>query len=825
MKEITLEMSLKPFKINTYEEIVKVCRKLFTQWLPLARNAEGICVMLWTGDGSELLAYSGNHKDEVEWGKYIGRANECSGDWNKATDPSKLSPHAQRYLYAEEPPVFCYEDLRNIVKILKQVGREVTGKKIRIGTTFDPGPEFAVSKFKYVDHPEVCTAGTMGAKSFVVSYEVLKEDHKKYSSYPNGIPEGTPFALFFGKQCQAFMQAMEFDYIWFSNGFGFGAENWATTGPLFDGKIFTMDTQKVENIKQKTLRFWKQFREGCPNYEVQTRGTNLSVGIDFATDGVDAKDIYRGNFHIVPPPNSPWAALDKNFGLEMTGYMSRISEIPNDKNYMYRFYLHDPWWMNSPWFDRYEGEPHDIYLPLAVARINRKLMVENPSYLNLLTVDTSLGALPEEAVQSVTPHIDKALHEYPDKPGLLVWAYPFDEYQSMTDDKQYTLTKSFFEDWYITSAINQGLPLHTVISTTAFAENQEACNVYFKGSIILTPVPRKGSVFEKSLLAFVENGGDVLLYGSLRNAGEGLLRKIGIEITEGIDGIVTFIDQSLHTYKGEYITDKLFHDANLSDGCFDTILRKDATVDILCKVQQENKERITGILCNDGGNLVWLRGTNCNESKEGLNLLQPHDNQKFLHDEILLRHALQVFGYHIEFLKHDVTSKVPALTIHRHDNAFMFSGYVPDTTVGLRMKFPLGVPVLIGHEVHIKDGYGHYNFPRSFHRECRVFVQQEKTGIISMIEYGPVSIIMKRRVVLEGLKDAIIYVFPEEGKEAKCELLLNSEKPNIVGEPFMYELVTTKWGNAYRAEHVSGSVMYSMEFDHMDYLEKGRIKN
>ena len=84
---------------------------------------------------------------------------------------------------------------------------------------------------------------------------------------------------------------------------------------------------------------------------------NLTVGTDYASDGVDHKMIYEKNPTLLPPPNSPWAALDGNFGLELAGYMSRAAELPND-SFLFRFYVHDIWWINSPWIDRYEGQPH-----------------------------------------------------------------------------------------------------------------------------------------------------------------------------------------------------------------------------------------------------------------------------------------------------------------------------------------------------------------------------------------------------------------------------------------------------------------------------------
>ena len=103
-REITLEMSLKPFKVNEERYIESICCNLFEQWKPLVKDSDTICVLLWIGDGSEILEYSGEENKKIEWAKYIGRANEFSGDWDEKKDPDKLSPHARRYLYIDNPP-------------------------------------------------------------------------------------------------------------------------------------------------------------------------------------------------------------------------------------------------------------------------------------------------------------------------------------------------------------------------------------------------------------------------------------------------------------------------------------------------------------------------------------------------------------------------------------------------------------------------------------------------------------------------------------------------------------------------------------------------
>ncbi len=817
-KAVTLEMSFKPFKLNSKEYIEKVCIKLFEQWKPLTVNYEEVYILFWTGDGTEILDYSGDLSDEIEWAKYIGRANENETDWDKIGDPDRIGPHARRYEYIKNPPVFTYKDLKYINDTIKKIGTDMLNKPIKVGAIFDPGPEFAVSDFKYERHPEVCTSESMGAGSFLVSYEVLNEDNFKYKSYPNGIPQDTPFATFLGKQSQEFLTDINFDYIWLSNGFGFGAENWSTIGPLFDGTKFVDTADGVDAIKDKTHEFWELFRKECPDFQIQTRGTNLSVGIDFATDGVAIGDIYNGNYNILPPPNSPWAALDKNFGLELAGYMSRIAELPNDRDFMFRYYLHDPWWINSPWFDRYEGEPHDIYLPLGVSRLDNKLDIETPNYVNLLTVDTSLGELPDDAATFAINHLNKAMDQLPDKASPIVWVYPFDEYQSKNNGN-YRLSKAFFEDWYIVSAINYGMPINTVVSTNTFSNLSQRKLEKLKGSILIVPVPEINDKFESTLIDYINDGGEVILYGSLTYASENIKNMIDIKIVDSLEGVFAVSREANNTFNKESKSNTLYHNSLISDGGINTVLDNTSNTIKLTEVFQGEESRVTTVFKKKGkGKVGWLRGANSSKFKKGSNLLVPHDDNIYIRSELQLRQMLDNFGLHISFDRKDDISHLPVMGIHRFNNAFIVSGYLRDTTVGINMLFSEGVPVLIGHEVFIEDYVGTYNFPRSFSRECRVFVKQ-KSGRVSMSEYGPVSMTMKRRILLEGLKNADVIIYPEEGKSDKLEVLLNSQKPNIIGDKVDYEIIDTKYGKAVSVKNISGHLMISMEFDEVNYLE------
>ena len=290
MKTITLEMSLKPFKQTTPEYIQSVCHRAYEQWRPLIKDIDIISILLWTSDGSELLDYNGKEEDAFEWAYFLGDANHF-GKNNQAVDPDSISLHTTSYLYMENPPVMTYGILKSIVACFKEEGKKMYPKAtIRVGTTLDPGPEFAISDFKYNRHNEVCTGTAMGQRSFLCAYATLKGDNRSYAAFPNGIPDGTPFGTFMGKQAQAFMTDMGFDYIWLSNGLGFGREPWHTKGAVFDGTNF--DYKAFAGVKDKVFEFWDTFRQECPDFPIETRGTNMSMGIDLATDGVPLKDIY-----------------------------------------------------------------------------------------------------------------------------------------------------------------------------------------------------------------------------------------------------------------------------------------------------------------------------------------------------------------------------------------------------------------------------------------------------------------------------------------------------------------------------------------------------
>ncbi|GAB2792630.1 hypothetical protein GCM10027275_41950 [Rhabdobacter roseus] len=804
---ITLEASLKPFRKNDRAYIREVATELFTQWHSLLRHTDTVSVMLWTSDGSEILDYKGTLEQPLEWARYLGNPNT---NHEVGSGPEELSIHERAYLYLENPPVFNYGDLKFIVQALKEAGRKVTGKPILVGATFDPGPEFAKSEFKYKKHPEILGGNAMGHKTFVSCYSVLKADQEAYAGFPGGIPANTPFGTFFGRQSQHFLTDLGFDYIWFSNGFGFGAEGWSATGAIFTGKNF--EQEKLDDATAKIGAFWRLFRQECPDFQIQTRGTNLSVGADLARDAVDLKNIYRGNFNMLPPPNSPWAALDGDFGLEMVGYMSRVAELP-DNRFPFRYYTHDPWWLNSPWLDRYGREPHDIYLPMAVSRIDAQGNIGVPTHLNFLTVDDSYGNMPTQVPDEVTPHILKARYDLPTAPGPLVWVYPFDEYHAWAHEHKDRLPEIYYGDWFVRQAINSGLPLNTVISTTSFQTVFAQKPELFKESVLMTIAPEAESALEKALMTFVEKGGKLIVFGPVDHSSEAFMQFLNLQNSAPLEGDFKIKTNYLPDVLEQAYPTVLTHRALFNGGGLRTTLqnRRDPATKLLVQLEQKGTLRDAAWVRSqpqwNGGKVVYLRGTN-SSSFTGGRLLTPDDPTKVFIGPLYLRYVLQEFGIHIAVDKQDPSVKNPVLTVARSHNAFVFSGYQPNSTVKLRFRMPPGAPLLLGLETRLDRGHSSYVLPTAWNRECRVFVEQND-GMVSFKELHSGQKGITKRYQVSGLKNATVRIYAEDHVTAETfHAYVNAGYPWKTGQvPF--KPGDEKLGKHFVVENVTGTLVVS----------------
>ena len=773
LQRVTLEMSLKPFLSLEPAAVERVCGEAIRQWLPLIGMSSTVSVLLWVADGSEILVWDGNLEKELEWAKYIGFANE----WTFSHIKEGKDDPKTAIVYTESPVTMTYRDLQSIIATLKRVGRDRFGLTLEVGATFDAGPEFAYSDFKYKDHPEINRAELGGSyialkADYVVvcTWSKLKGDQARYAAYPDGIPEDTPFGQFFGRQCASFLPALGFDYIWFSNGFALSYFPWTYLGANYDGT--NLELADYDELSNKVLSFWDLFKRECPDYRTEIRGTNFGTGMDLAKACIPLRELYRRKYLEFPPPNSPWGALNYDFGLEIAGYMSRIAELPGHV-YPYRFYPNDPWFWQNPWTDLYDRQPHDIYCPLSVGRVNEKGEVEPPRIVEILTIDTEKGELPEDTALEVAAHIRRGLKDFPDQPGLLTWIYPFDELHDEAAADSASAGDALFNDWFIRNAINEGLPLNTVIGSRQFAELLESGSAALDGTVLVASTFwLKGEAAER-IAGWVRRGGKMLLYGPVRN--ETISQLLNVAAAPGVEGecelsiaLTGDAIQAADTQRMKLNHRSAISGGKLGEACADP---GDAYTQVQAMVTQGEQQRVFALTRSlpawNGGGVAWVRGS-LHYRAAGITNLPVRQEREYGDSTVLARYLLQSFGYAFHQSKLGTLAPSALLFVSRKDNGFLFTGCKQDSSVQLQFKFPDGVPLLIGQTTEVGPGSASYALNRTFHDECRLFVDQKRATLVTCRELSAIPTPKKRflhnltarKLEVSNLDGASLTIYP-----------------------------------------------------------------
>ena len=180
----------------------------------------------------------------------------------------------------DNPPVITYGVIKEIVAAFKQIAAEEYGLILTAGATFDPGPEFAHSEFKYTTHPEIIGGGIdtkIGpAFAMVNAWSTLRGDQNCYAAYPEGIPDGTPFGVFLGKQSQSFCLR----WVLIISGFPMVSGSLIFRG-LVLVKILTAPDSTLRITKNSPLRYFPSggsLRRTVQTSPVEVRGTNFGTG-------------------------------------------------------------------------------------------------------------------------------------------------------------------------------------------------------------------------------------------------------------------------------------------------------------------------------------------------------------------------------------------------------------------------------------------------------------------------------------------------------------------------------------------------------------------
>lgn len=755
LRNVTLELSGKAFLDDSEGTMRRVCQKMYRQWGRLIAKADMVSILLWIADGSEILEYTGDLQKGFEWGYWSGCANHLPRPASP-TAAELRNTHMFPVKYRADASPRTYAWLKRLLEIIRQTGQEITGKTPRIGATFDNGPEFAISAFKFQRHREIANGHTLYPNSFVTCNSLLHADSQPYAAYPQGIPGGTSLGEFLGAQFREFSRDIGYDYIWLSNGMGFGTETWGITGALFDKERFY--PERAAQAAESMLRFWRDFTTACPGVTIETRGSNFSAGTEMSTDAAPLRELYR-DYKIAPPVNSPWAAINYNSGLEIAAWMSHVAELP-DGRFPYRFYAHDPWFMNSPWLDRYGREPWDIYQPLSVCRIKDDGRVQTPDSVAILTVDDTLGNMPDAVPDETIPHLLNALECAPDAPGPLVWVYPFTEYSQLVRGDKPDPQKVFNEDMFIGEMIQAGAPVNTVISTANFQKVCKKGGTLLNDKIIIVPLSAYESINEE-----LEEMKNVIFYGSIRNAPAAFLRLMGLENAAEITGRVNVgTETEIDSYAQGKLADVAYIVPQFCDGGLREVLAEDNGVKILATARQDGQTRILAMVKQlaHGGRIGFLRSVMpCDPEYDragcSFDRLPP---QSAFPIERLLRHMLADFGWAINFEAFALSSDLCRTCVSVHDNSMYFSIFALDTSATMRVRTPYGAPLLNEMETLVLDGTAVWHPGKSWHKQARCYAKQQQASVIrckiATAEYPCFS----GRLNYYGFKDAQVRFFP-----------------------------------------------------------------
>lgn len=800
LRDLQLEMSLKPFYDNSPETREAVCREIFSQWQALWRHAERISILLWVGEGSEMLEYDGNPETEFEWARYHGAPNRHRWEINRksvsqdpdhnaigvdvgARDPEQKGIHCRAYLYRPEPTVFTYGWLRDLVHDLKRIGKSITRKPILVGQGFDIGPEFAKSRFKFDWHREILGDGPIFKEQFISCEAVLKADRRKYAAFPDGVPDGITIGEFLGRQVRALFDACGHDFLWLSNGFGFALEPWAMVGKVFDGSEY--HPERSHHTRERILGFWKNLQEAIgPEVNIRTRGTNMATGIDIGSDASPLKQIYEQNPNVDAPVNSPWAALDADFGLELSGWMSHMVVHPG-RTYRFRFYTHDPWWLNSPWLDRYGRQPHDLYLPLSVCRLGEDGKAEIPRDLAFLTIDDSHGRMPLSVPNEVSAFFLRARESAPDDLGPLVWLYPFDEYHYLGFEGGMP-ERPFHGDSFAGTLINAGIPLNSVADSCILDAVLGKQTGLVEGRLFLAPVPRPDSAYELTIRKLLDARASLLLYGPLFS-GSFLWDFLELDEAEPLEGDFA-IEQPGGTLDGF----KVRHLACLSAGGWrETALGGTSPGNLTLTAIQQSLRRVAfrARRSTAGGMVGWLRaslstGEFLPDEPAPIRgpILFPPADPAFVENGQLAAHVLRHFGWQLDAEIAPGMAKRPYLVVHRHNNAMILSGYHRNENSILGVRTPLGAPLLIGRHNRIQGGRTLVSGEAAWQHEARVFVKDGSERTIVCKELSPVMHDVRRRILVSGLKDMSLAILPDPAHLDSLRLVKDAKFPYFIDE-------------------------------------------
>ena len=761
--------------------------ELFRSYRQLLKHCDAVSLLFWLGDGTEILQFSGDLAQPIAWARWQGFAHPV-GD-----------PPREPVLYTDHPVALDYADVRRIVAAARRACADVLGKPLSFILPFDPGSEFTEAPFRYERHPEILLRAADGATVRCIdAIGRFHADAERYAGYPDGIPEGTPFGEFLGRQTRAYVDAVGADAIWLSNSFGFGRSPYASggTGQFFDGERFLTEGNRA--VRDAVLAFWEAFRRECPDLPVHCRGTDFPVGMNLANHASSYRALYAGNrFGIVPPPNTPWPAITRNEGLALAGTLSQNAPFPEPRLVL-RYYATDQWFCNNPWFDRWDRSPHDLYLNGSLCKFAPDGALCAFTDVHVMGVDGSWGETPSEIADEVVPHLKRAAALRPDAPPPLVWVYPFDEWDDAVFGDAPRPDLPFGGDLSIIGAFNHAFPLAGAVTTANLAAALRADSSLvtrhssLRESVLVTPAPVPGGEAERLLLGHLESGGRILCYGTLRGASPAWLAALGLAAdAEPLDGEFELEGDAAGAPSRRYL-----HDAVIGQG---GLVETAAGATVLAEARKGGARRVLAAV---NGRAAWVRGgTAAARERLRFRRVDARDEREWFAPERLYNVALGALGWFVR-IEHGLGPEPVEFLVSRNRGGFVLTGHSFDDDAALLVRAPWGAPVPLARRVRLADGAARIPVRGWFHDEVRVFVRQAG-GVVGCRSQPVVAKDLHRRWLVEGLDHADVRFYADPARPPVCYRSASTEFGDA-REPVRPDLTTDGTGVWFELRDVSG---------------------
>jgi len=362
----------------------------------------------------------------------------------------------------------------------------------------------------------------------------------------------------------------------------------------------------------------------------------------------------------------------------------------------------------------------------------------------------------------------------------------------------------------VRGAINQGLPVNTVVTTTNFLSALEKQPSLFAGSVLFTPVPDAASAVRTAILDHVRAGGQAMLYGPVREDDHELRTLLGLKKNAPLEGDfkLALAVENRGCVHGRSLPTQLHHASVFSGGALVDAFEPGAARTELAAALRGGERRTLAVSVDlGGGKLIWLRGgVTCNENKVRGPLPSPLDPAKFFQTESLARIAAATLGIDLGHDREEFSDRVPLATIGRSRNAFVFAGY-NQHGAQLDLRMPLGAPLFVSHRVHVENGRTQFTPQVGWFGECRLFIDQSERSRIYVRDACSVMTGVRRRLWISGLKNAVVRFFADPQYEAELRFLLNGRHPYQVGNFLKPRRIESAQGVYFETEPVTGELL------------------